>query len=451
MMKKFYALIYVLPLLFSASMVEANSPNEYAYGTTVVINDPQSMFSQINLEQQTYLQTLSPQLNDVRIFNRNGQTVPFTLVNIYDEQPETQQFAMTLYPLDVKNTNNNGKERIQLTIQGQDVNIDLSKNEIGNATYTASYLLQVPNNIELDDAIFSLKLQFAKQDSNWQATANVLYSRDLTYWLSASKNIPLMTLTSDNGETLKLDDIVFSNDYVYKNLIINLQSQAPLPKLEQVQGAIQSNKVNAALVVVPFATEKDTNNSVIYSLNSPQPINKLQVKLAKSSSVLPVTLYYKERLSDEKWIKLSQQIIRQVNYYDDGTFINLHNKLVQAVKIESQNNIMDETPIVTAYRSQVNMIFNSANNGPFILAWGSSNANAVALDPTQLLQGIAIRDIPMAHYGEPVILAGEAALTSNAPEASSFPIWIIWIALIAGAVILILLALKLIKDVKRTQ
>lgn len=65
-------------------------------------------------------------MDDIRVFNRNGQTVPFSLINIYDTQQNNQQFDLAIYAINhhdmVKNDNKNS-DNYSVSIQGKNVNV----------------------------------------------------------------------------------------------------------------------------------------------------------------------------------------------------------------------------------------------------------------------------------------------------------------------------------------
>ena len=103
----------------------------------------------------------------------------------------------------------------------------------------------------------------------------------------------------------------------------------------------------------------------------------------------------------------------------------------------------------------MSIIFNSANNGPFILAWGSAKAKPASLSEKALLSDTtSAQDVPEAHLGDKVKLGNKEVLSQtddDLSKSSSLSKWLIWGVLIAGALFLMLLALKLLKEVKKAE
>jgi hypothetical protein len=113
------------------------------------------------------------------------------------------------------------------------------------------------------------------------------------------------------------------------------------------------------------------------------------------------------------------------------------------------NSGFGNVPQFTAYRKRIDIIFNSANNAPFILAYGSFGANALDLPASDFLKDTDVDYIPAAYIGNALKLGGEKAFEVKVEKDGSFiPKWTIWIALVFGVAFLIFLAYKLSKELK---
>lgn len=110
---------------------------------------------------------------------------------------------------------------------------------------------------------------------------------------------------------------------------------------------------------------------------------------------------------------------------------------------------------MTAYRYRMSVIFNSANNGPFILAWGSANAQPASLSEKALLNdSISPQNVPEAYLGDNVKLGNKKVLSKTENVSTKSPILLkllIWGVLIAGSIFLMFLALKLLKEMKKVE
>jgi len=434
---------------------QTESTNNYAFGAELTLTNPESMFSRVELDKQIYTQTTSPTLDDIRVFNSNGKAVPFTLVDVYDKQQYKQQFDMSIYSIDEDNLvaeSNSKMNNYAISMQGQNINISVDKLNNPKDEYSNTYLLQIPDNSKINQPISNLKLSFAGQTGNWQATANVFYSSDLRDWNSVVSNVPVMTLTNNDNQIVSLSDISFqpSPSYKNKNWLITLSSQKPIPILTDVTASSNSASINNTLYPINFSLENADSQTAIYTLPTAMPVKKFSIELHNTGSVLPVSIYYKTNLNDKDWVKLEDRIIRKTANYDDPTSITLNGRLIAAIKLVTINSSFEEAPKLIAYRNKVDLIFNSANNAPFILAWGSAHPKLAALSSSALLSASdSPQSLPLAFIGNSVKLAGNDALVKdNETKSSVFSNWMIWLGLIAGAGVLVLLALKLLKEVK---
>ncbi|GAA5111164.1 DUF3999 domain-containing protein [Orbus sasakiae] len=455
--KHFSVICLSLMVSFNALSVQTDSTDKYAYGAELYVTDNESMFSRVELDGNIYTQTVSPLLDDVRVFNRNGQTVPFSLIEVYDKQQSKQQFNMVMYPVSQTNepARNSQQGDYAVSIQGQNVNIKVDKLSDSLAKYSTTYLLQLPKDSNVVNPISNLKLTFEEQAENWQAVADISYSTNLKYWEDVTTNVPIMVLNNNQDQVLKLTDISFQPYSYYKNVtwLITLYSQKKIPKLTGVTASANNTLLSNALHPIDFTLTSSDGQNAIYTLPIAIPVKELGIALYQSRSVLPVSIFYKASSKDEQWIKLEDRIIRQTNYDDEQTRIAVNQRLISQLKIVSLNSNFDEAPKVIAYRNKVDLVFNSANNAPFILAWGSATAKPAALSSSALLSANdSISSLPLAYIGDPVKLAGDKALHDDGNvQSSGIANWIIWLGLIIGAGLLVILALKLLKEIKKNS
>ncbi|MWP49229.1 MULTISPECIES: DUF3999 family protein [unclassified Gilliamella] len=454
-------------MLISGFCQATDRTNQYAYGAMIETSNDSSMYSRIELTSDVYTQTLSSHLDDIRVFNHKGQPVPYALVNVYQQDDINQIFPVNIYDLDKKQGHRQekqsklGVEQYNININNKDVQIYLD-NTNSQEQYYATYLLQVPNEIKLEQAISRLSIDFDTAESqNWQATAKLLYSQDLSNWQTALNNVPMMSLIDNNNEqSLKVNtiDIPSNTNYKAKYWILQLKSeQQIIPTIKKVEFISRKATPKIALYPINFELASSDQQEAIYQLPTPQPVKELSISLQNSRTVLPISVYYKSNDKDQIWHKLDDYIIRRVTDTDQSQSIKMNNSDLQIkqLKIKANNASFDQAPQVVAYRSRMSLIFNSGNNGPFILAWGSAKAKSAALSEKALLSdSLSAQDLPAAYIGENIKLAGKKALSQTVNDSNTtssyLPKWLIWICLVIGAIVLMIIALKLLNEVKNS-
>ena len=460
-------------LLISGLSQAADKTNQYAYGAMIELSDSESMYNRIELTGDIYTQALSSTLDDVRVFNQKGQPVPFALANVYQQNDENQTFPVTVYSLDnhQENDNNNNQEdeiegkkqsaigQYNININNKNVQINLDNANKPNE-YQATYLLQIPSEIKLGQPFSRLSIDFEKM-SNWQASANLLYSNDLKRWQTAIDNIPIMSLTdNNNNQSLNVNTIDLPSGMNFKSIywILQLKSDKQLiPSIKTVKFTSRKATPVRDLYPIDLNLISADEQEATYQLSTSLPIKQLTIKLQNERTVLPATIFYKTNDNDKTWHKLDDYIFRSINDTNQSQTININNSTlnIKQLKIKAINASLDNPPSVTAYLYRMRIIFNSANNGPFILAWGSPIAKPASLSEKALLSDtISAQDVPEAYLGDKVKLGNREVLSQtddNSSKSSSLSKWLIWGVLIAGALFLMLLALKLLKEVKKAE
>lgn len=461
-------------LLISGLCQATDQTNQYAYGAMIEINDNTSMYNRIDLTSEVYTQALSNTLDDVRVFNHKGQLVPFALVNVYQQYDKNDTFPVTVYTLDNtqqshKNDNNDTKkeEQNKLSIEQYSININNKNVQIyldnpnKQEGYNATYLLQIPNEIKLEQPFSRLSIDFdTSQNLNWQATAKLLYSNDLKKWQTAINDIPIMSLIdNNNNQSLNVNTIDLPSGINFKSnyWILQLKSDKQLvPSIKGVEFTSRKEMPTKALYPINFDLISFNEQEAIYQLPTSLPIKELSIKLQNDRTVLPASIYYKISDNDKTWHKLDDYIFRRIND-DQGQSIKINNSVlnIKQLKIKAINASLNDAPFVTAYRYRMSIIFNSANNGPFILAWGSANAKPASLSEKALLaDSISSQNVPEAYLGDNVKLGNKKVLSETDNISTKSPILpklLIWGILIAGSIFLMFLALKLLKEMKKVE
>lgn len=443
----------------SAVLAATESPSDYAYGAKLEYIDNTSAFHKIQLPEAVYQQTLSPNLDDVRVFNNNGYPVTFALINEVKPQSTIEPMNLDIYQLNKEENSEQNIGKYSVSINGNKTSIYID-NQLENnepAGYLATYILKLPNN-QPAQSLSSFTFNWQPTDYNWHAKTQISYSSDLKNWKNLVYNEPLMTLTNNDGSSLELNEInINSYHYSYAKgtyWLVTIMSKNPIPKLSSVFATNKAASTQNATIAFNFKQISANNDSATYQLPSPQPLSALSIELQQDRTVQPIEIYYKTDITSDNWVKLEDRIIRRIDSSDTTTPFALSPRLpvIQAIQLKAINGSWEQAPEVQGLRHRIGLVFNSSNNGPFLLAWGSAQAKAVAISQQSLIHDQELDNIDTAQIGATVVLSGDKALQqNNDSQSSGFPQWIIWLCLIAGAGLLILLAYKLSQEIKKTE
>lgn len=452
---------WLLSSLFLAGMAGAQpapvteKPQDFAYGLPLTTegNEP---FFRIDLPEEVYTESVWPDLRDVRVFNNQGLAVPFALTGNVTTQKDSQTYPLRLFPMNGKKVTRQEREMLSLkSSSGVEITLPVdSEQQMG-----PTFLLEVPQHEGSYPRLTQLKLAWDRLPENWQARVSVLYSSDLKDWSSSVVDAPLMDLVSGTDRLL-LDTVDLDNDGGYSStryllLVFNDAKTAPDLKIHSVQGIASSSRTEQQRIALSFNHQAISASEAEYTWPNPQPLNNISISPAQSNTVLPLEIDYRSAANDS-WHPLTKQVVYSVNGRT-AEAIPLNGLLVQGIRLKGINQQWgDRLPEVTAQRDRQTLVFNAQGSTPFLLAWGSKAAQpqAIPLDtliPQALRETVSVDGLPSVDFQAKVVLGGTERLSAMdaTEEASLWKKGLLWLCLVLGAGALVLLALKVWKEVQQ--
>ncbi|MDR1007470.1 MAG: DUF3999 domain-containing protein [Campylobacteraceae bacterium] len=409
----------IISILVLTSCLVAQSSYDYAYGLEINA-DGRDTLSRVNIPNDVYLRTLSPSLEDVAIFNKNDQAVAFSFIGTKRAKDITQEIPATLYFINKKNSNTANNESM----------------------YTYTYFIELSNKTEYPSFF---NLNWESSDYNWEAKANINIQLSNSGNISAANGVLLAELKDVSDESsLRISEIVLRDYSYYSNIKgwqLVITSDVEIPKITSVEAYTKEQYIDQSFVALDAEYKETINNSIVYEFQSIQPVESVFINLRQSNLILPLTLFYKDS-SKDKWVKFDGRIV------NEDADIKLQKTVFAKEFMLKTNGGFNNIPQFTVYRKRIDIVFNSANNAPFVLAYGSFGAKALGLPESDFLSGIDIDDIPIVNTGNFVKLGEEKALETKIEEKNRVPEWAIWIALVLGVAFLVFLAYKLSKELK---
>lgn len=454
-MKRIKAMVCSLLLAGSSSAFAAESPRDYATGMTLETSSS-SPWYRVALPREVYQHSAWPDLRDVRVFNQQGERVPFTLMTKPTPPAVADSVALRLFPLaasPIATTEASAPQTIRLKA-ANGVEINLEGDEAKSVGQ--SYLLTLPDSREASLRLTQLQLDWAASNASWQGKASVYASRDLSHWQRIQENAPLMDLSRD-GERLKMNTVAAELTLSPKGrryLLLVLDPQTPMPELTGVRAVAQPQEPLTERIQLPAAVAKATSTEAIWQWDQPQPLSTLSITLMEEG-VLPVEIAWRSDAKSE-WRPLAKSVLFNVNDQTQAAF-PLSANVVEAIRITTVDAHLPETlPGVTGAREAKVLIFNAQGKGPYMLAWGNKAAENVALSLNQLIPESLpasknIETLPWAQPLETVKLGGDARLQAvSAGEQQK--LWValaVWAVLIVGVGALLMVAWRIWREARR--
>ena len=426
------------------------TPQDYAWGAAINAQTPSPLY-QLSLPENVYTESAWPDLRDVRIFNQQGETVPFTLIPDVQKNLQVESLALRVFPVAAMPEKNTGADTLWLRSQN---GIEIRLEGDAKETTGTRYLLALPEGRKEDFTLSQLKLAWRDAPANWQGRVDVFYSSDLKSWSSFAGDMPLMDLTT-GGDRLLLDSVdntmtMMPPDIRY--LLVVFRDAAHSVTLTGAT-AIAKGHVDDVKNIPLAAIENQISSSVReYHWPQPQPLVTLNLEI-ENGRALPVQIDYR-RDAQADWQPLTKQVIYQFNGSASGG-IALDGGEVQAIRVTAINGQLGDAQIaVSGERVSQMLVFNAQGNGPFLLAWGNKAARTQALEETMLLppelRQSRAGTVPYAYAQEKITLGGEARLTAADPveQRSQWQTMLLWAALVLGVLVFIGIALKIWREAR---
>ncbi|MBD2792845.1 DUF3999 family protein [Xenorhabdus szentirmaii] len=458
-------------LILCAALGIANQFQAYASETMLAPQDfykgaeletsSDSPFYRVILPKSVYLETAYSDLRDIRIFNKLGQPMTYSMTEANMSRSERQEVAFQVFPMQKERGMPDGyvTGNHYVTLKSPE-GVEINFYDREGDKFDSTYLLKLDENSKLpsDKAINQIVLDWASLPDNWQTRARVYSSDDLKAWTRQIKDAPLMELKSDAGHVLLNHiEIPNNNKHRYRYWVLILENApAQLPIINGAKGVSVTHYTQTESVNLSFNVDRLSETEAIYRFDKPQVLSNLLIYPKQYNAVLPINVEYRTH-PKSAWHQLSNSVI----YHIDGTKgenmsdqLPLKNLLVQELRIRAVSGSWgNDTPVVVGKRNQIDVVFNAQGNAPYILVWGANNVSSAAMDINELIPKGAmpengVRGLPVAKQQTDVVLGGKGRLDALSPteKAAQWQKWLLWGILISGVFGLAFVTFKLIKE-----
>ncbi|WP_058910081.1 DUF3999 family protein [Entomohabitans teleogrylli] len=450
----------LLSLLCLSAVVGAqtagDTPQDFAYGSQL-ITEGSAPFYRVELSARVYEQTAWPDMRDMQVFNSQGMAVPFALSPDIATEEISDTYALRVFPLDAKEDNSGEQAMISLrSASGVEVTLPADRKQPAGR----NFLLEVAGEEGDYPQLSELQLEWPRLAENWQARVSVRYSDNLQDWRSLLNNAPLMDLTSGDDRLL-LNTLDLHRNYLprarYYLLTLRDDSAPAALTISTAKGIAKYSTREQRRITLQTQVKPVSSGEAEYSWPSPQVLSALNIAPAQNNTVLPLEIEYRSSAQDN-WRLLTKQVVYRLDERLSGP-IALGGKVVQAVRIKGVNQQWnDRPPQVSGERDVRTVVFNAQGSSPYLLVWGNRAASGQAMDiqaliPQELRASFSLVNLPDAGLQPVQVLGGPERLTAtdSAEKAALWQQGLLWLVLILGAGGLVVLALKVWREVQKRE
>lgn len=397
----------LLTLLLCGAILPASAQKNFKYKAALQKIDSTG-FYRIGL-QPGLVAKAKPDLSDIRIADAKGNFVPYIQAG---SLPQKSQQSFVVFP------------------------------EISNSPKTDTstvFIIENKTGLVLD------RLWVRLQNTAVKRKVNLLGSDDLNQWFAIQEDIPLQEAVQ-NSEGTYLQSLSFpASNYRYLKIQVNDKNKNPVKFLE---GGIYTEYASTAQSYTPVAPlniiRADSNKTTFIDikLNDNYQVNKLHLNISAPR-------YYKRSVTVYQFVNNSRELLSETELSSDKTTDLLIAAKTNHLLIEISNG--DNQPLsigeIKAFQSDEYLISYLEAKQSYRFLVGDPSAQAPEYDLKFFADSIG-GNTPVIKHEAVVKNTGYAVAAK--PARKDYAI-LIWVAIIVSLGLLLLLTLKMTREVKKKE
>jgi len=451
--RQFIAKAAVFGTLFCVALLAhaEDLPDDFASQTPLTVSGDGPWY-RLELPLSVQLQAQQGNLNDVRIFNADGQAQPYALTVSQPQQTEDQQpVSVKWFPLYNRDDARDAEPtiRVERTPNGTLVEVQpQSEIEAGEEILRGWLLDTSAINAPLDQLI----IDWNTEREGFQRFS-IEASDDLQHWQRWGEGQVARLSFSD--EVVEQREVPLPGRTArYLRLLWKNPQSAPVLTSAQL---LSTHPGVLPLTWSPAITGRTEKPGVyIWPLPVALPIQRMKVDLLQANSLAPATLYGRRDVNGQ-WRQISDGLLYRLTQNGQDVTqdeMELAGEVVQQLKLEVDERgggLGAETPRLSVAVRATQVVFLGRSAPPYTLAVGNKTISGANLPLSTLVPGITEQKLTAL---------GSATLTSNpvtaaapltVPEGPDFKRMGLWAVLVVGVLFLGWMALSTLKASKKSH
>jgi hypothetical protein len=442
----------VVALSIAAFGAHGESPADFALRQPLAASGEHA-FLRVELPDSVYEGAVRPDLGDLRVFNADGAIVPFAFIpRSAPTSVASPRRELAFFPLTVDTTLPQAADfSIKLRRDSGGTTVDVRARD-GTAlagSRIVGYLIDAGAD---EKPLVGVQVQ-VQDTSSVNARLRVDASDDLDHWRSVVASAPLLSLEF-NGRRLARNRVEFAPQSA-RYLRLTWLTSAP-PLLAAIQG-----DVGDVVVEPPRRTRKVDGvadpveaNAYLFDLGAALPVDRITLALPEVNTVAPLTWEGRVRAEDP-WRLIGSSVVYRLRQ-DEGEAQNAEFPVVRVplrfirARIDpNSGGVGRSAPALVASWIPQEIVFAARGNGPFELAYGSRRALPATLAIGTLVPGyVADKPLPGSVGTARPAASPSAANAAALREPLDLKRWMLWGSLVAAALLLLYMALRLAQQVR---
>jgi len=472
-------LMFGIVLMAGAALAAPPQDRPHDYGWSMPVTVPAGAgIVQLSLPREVYLHASSPSLADVRLFDADGKRLAYAMA-APPAQSATQRSSIParIFPVTGAQHTGDGLQGIDIRTadDGRLLSVSTRAGAAASTAALQALILDLGKQTQ-DRRIASLRFTPPARTDNYSAQVLLEVSDDLKQW-DAIGTTTLNWLSNSDTQTLANDSIAFA-PRAFRYARLSWQAGEPLAFAAITAQAVSETDIAPprAAVVLQGAPGKQANEWR-YATPFAIPADSIALQLTQTNTVLPVALgvYRQNSYVPQHRLHLRQQARpAQGAYFDpllSTTFyrIGLDGKERisgdLAMPVTQTNEWVLQTatelpfsassaPALRLGWTPATVVFLASGKPPYQLAFGNSNATAVAQPLSQVAPGFKADELLALKTASAGALQPNTGAAAPAPATKDGAPWrlaALWAALLLGVGVLGFFAWRLLSQMKEEQ
>ena len=417
-------------------------PNDFAYGMPVMTTGDASAY-RVTLPIEVYRSVQRPDLGDIRVFNAQGQAVPFAL---HGERPASLELtwqSTTLFPLRPRTPVYIDGVRVSIASSGAAVNLETQRGANAPA-HVMQYLIDARR---VSRPMTALRLLWLAGAPDYSGRVRVEASDDLGSWRILADGAPIANLHAAGQELIE-NTVTLPNERA-RFLKLTWMGESPGFDLQGIAAGVSETPPADEPASVAASGEPGAEAGALYfDLRAHLPVERLNLQLPDPNTVVQVEFASRDRTNASWHTVVRAGFYRLKNATGEQTSKAVDVPVDRDRYWRARVVAPDGTPMPPGTRLLVGwtaaeVAFLARGTGPFLVAYGSASAAPAFADLHVLPLDLQIMPAALDSARE---LGGPARLQSvQAPNRKPL---ILWAALIVGVALLGWMAWRLFNETR---
>ena len=439
------------------------SPGDFSarFGITITGAEP---FQRVMLLPEVFRYSQSAQLNDLRVFNADGEMLPFALRQPNERSaPQEDTLRVAVYPVEASvHAAALGGGRLEIRHNGAETSVVVegqgSAAQHETETRVAAYLLDT-RAVKTRAVALEMDADF---DSSRLIPVSVEASSDLKVWHTLAATEPVFRL--GNGETSATRTTVrFASAVSVENQFLRIlwsNTSRFLLHAAFLKTIIADPAPLVPDTAVPIGSPVAFDGrSAEWAVSTPVAFTRFEIKLAEPNTLVPLKIFGRKR-AGEPWLAIGRGVIYRIVRESGESLsppLTINSGSYQALKVvvDGAAGSLGAAPPAAVLRfAPREVVFLARGPAPFVLATGHSNAGAAQLSLLSLIPDYKVdaeKAFPQATLAPPEISANLLAKPVKTVLGIDLRRLVLWGVLIAAVLLLSGYAVALLRKLNKAQ